>query len=87
MGPWYFTEGAAENILDREYAVDGKTVIAITDFFTSVNKTNPGPYVHCPAPTYVNMALTTRLCTGTSATGRGKTSSCSASTSTRTPCR
>lgn len=46
MGPWYVSEGAAENILDREYAVDGKAVITITDFFTSVNKTNPGPYAH-----------------------------------------
>ena len=45
MGPWYVSEGVAENLLDREYTVDGKAVITITDFFTSVNKTNPGPYV------------------------------------------
>ena len=47
MGPWYITDGDGEETLDRDYAAGGQTVITITEFFTSVNKTNPGPYVHC----------------------------------------
>ena len=46
MGPWYAGDGKGEDGLSQTYSSsDGKTIIAVTDFFQSLNKTNPGPCV------------------------------------------
>ncbi|KAJ3533454.1 hypothetical protein NM688_g7280 [Phlebia brevispora] len=44
IGPWYSGDGRGEDLLRPEHVVGEKQVITITDFFQSLNKTQPGPF-------------------------------------------
>ena len=44
MGPWFAGDVIGETYLDPSYTdAKGNMVIDVTDFFSSLNKTNPGP--------------------------------------------
>ena len=47
MGPWYSGDGEGEHTLDPNYTVDGKRIMRIEEYFQSLNKVQPGPYVVC----------------------------------------
>ncbi|KAJ3556854.1 hypothetical protein NM688_g1794 [Phlebia brevispora] len=44
IGPWYSGDGRGEDLLDPEHFSGATKVITITDFFQSLNKTQPGPF-------------------------------------------
>lgn len=49
MGPWYSGDGIGEKYLEPEYKdPDGQLVISVEDYFTSLNRNDPGPYVFDP---------------------------------------
>ncbi|KAJ3520564.1 hypothetical protein NM688_g9144 [Phlebia brevispora] len=44
IGPWYSGDGRGEDLLDPEHFSGDKKIIIITDYFHSLNKTQPGPF-------------------------------------------
>ncbi|TFK50405.1 hypothetical protein OE88DRAFT_1712963 [Heliocybe sulcata] len=45
MGPWFAGDGIGETYLQPEYKdSQGNVVVKVTDFFNSLNKTDPGPF-------------------------------------------
>ncbi len=43
IGPWYSGDGRGEDLLTPEHFDGEQKIIEITDFFQSLNKTQPGP--------------------------------------------
>ncbi|EIW75253.1 hypothetical protein CONPUDRAFT_77494 [Coniophora puteana RWD-64-598 SS2] len=48
MGPWFSGDGIGEDYLQPVYrGAQGAEVIRVEDFFTSLNKQDPGPFFRC----------------------------------------